>query len=80
MTESKVQLNVEGTGPKVRTERVTTYSDDGLATPQTVEQQVVVLATRFGAFIESDQAWREEMLAETKRMTHFLEMLLETLT
>lgn len=78
-SESKVQLNPEGTGPKVRTEQYRAYSEDGLATPRDVEQQVVVLANRFGDLLESESAYREELLAETRRATDLLAQILDRL-
>ena len=79
MAESDVQLNVEGTGPRVRTTAVTTYEDPLTATPTTVEQQVVVLADRLGTFIADDAEWREQMLVLSQRQSELLELIADAL-
>jgi hypothetical protein len=80
MSESDVQLNVEGTGPRVRTTAVTTYEDPTAPTASTVEQQVVVLADRLGTYIEDDQGWREAMLGLAQKQLELLQIIADAVT
>jgi hypothetical protein len=79
MTESHVQLNVEGTGPEVRTLEVVTHEQatDGSPTETDVHQQVVTLADRLGRLIDDDDDWREAMLIESRKQTEWLEIIAE---
>lgn len=78
MTESNVQLNPDGTGQKIRSEKVKTYDADGIASD--VQQQVVVLADRFGTFMDDQTQWRDEMLMHTRKISEALDLILEALT
>lgn len=71
-TESDVQLNVEGSGPKVRTLLVTT-DIDGVATD--VEMQVIAVAEKDGSLWRPPD-WPEAIAADIHAIREMLELAL----
>lgn len=81
MSEATIELLAEGTGPKVRTQKLTTPSPPdsaGAATPDSVaHEQVVAVADARGDLV--DQAIQTQILGELGLIRATLQLILAAL-
>lgn len=83
MSDSQVRLNIEGTGPRVATEAITTpqgVDTSGNAQADlTRHTQVVAIADDSGSTIDDPNALLAELVAAQRRTNELLELVLGAL-